>query len=210
MSCAEVRNASAEFALDILPPPLRDGVAAHLIACAACRREMDALSRLAGMMLDVIPGTEPPLGFDRRVLAATRSRRPRIRTALIAPAAIAASLLAAAIGFGLTGGLGGGSSSDGRSAPAPVVSVLREGANVVGSLAVAGQPPWVSVSVRGLAVSGPITCELVARNGSDATVGTFDLVRGSGSWAAPSGQATHDIGARLVDEAGHVVAAATF
>ncbi len=185
-------------------------MAVHLIACEACRREVDALSRLACMLLGVIPGTEPPLGFDRRVLAAARPRHHRIRTALIAPAAIAASLLAAAIGIGLTGGLGGGNAPGGRSSPARLVSVLREGPNVVGSLTVAGQPPWVSVSVKGLAVSGPVTCELVARNGVDATVGTFDLVGGSGSWAAPTSRVSRDIGARLVDGAGQVVAAATF
>jgi hypothetical protein len=210
LSCAEVRNASAEFALDILPSPPRDGVAAHLIACEACCREVDALSRLARMLLGVIPDTEPPLGFDRRVLAAARPRRHRIRTALIAPTAIAASLVAAAIGVGLTGGLGPGNAPGGRSSPARLVSALREGPNVVGSLTVAGRPPWVSVTVKGLAVSGPVTCELVAPNGADATVGTFDLVRGSGSWAAPTSQVTRDVGARLVDRAGQVVAAATF
>jgi hypothetical protein len=94
--------------------------------------------------------------------------------------------------------------------PTGVVAVFRENGVSVGSLAAGGRPPWVSVSVRGIAVSGPVTCQLVGRGGSVQTLGIFDLVHGNGSWAAPDpGGIGGDRQARLVTQRGHVVATAT-
>ena len=44
LTCAEVREAAAEFALDILEPAERSALAAHLLRCPACREEVDAMS----------------------------------------------------------------------------------------------------------------------------------------------------------------------
>jgi hypothetical protein len=217
LSCAEVLEASVEFALGILPPPAEDEIAAHLIVCEACQGEVDALRQLARLVLDLIPDTEPPLRFDHRVLAAATHPRRQVRTALIALAAFAAFLMATATGLGLTLGLGGAGGAGGaRGAhtlppPAHLVSVLRDGPSIVGWVTVAGQPPWFSVTLKALPVSGPVTCDLVGSDGASSALGTFDLVRGSGSWAAPApGGVRRDLGVRVVDRAGQVVAAATF
>src|SRR5438270_10969976 len=69
MQCSEVRDTAAEFALDILGPAERSAVAAHILRCPECRAEVESMGETAGRLLDLVPGTEPPLGFDRRVMA---------------------------------------------------------------------------------------------------------------------------------------------
>jgi hypothetical protein len=66
----------------------------------------------------------------------------------------------------------------------PAVAFREDGA-VVGFLTAGGQPSWVYVNVHGLPFSGPVSCQLVEGNGSVDTLGLFDVVHGSGSWAAP-------------------------
>jgi hypothetical protein len=91
------------------------------------------------------------------------------------------------------------------------IGVFRGDGVAVGSLSVSGHPSWVYVSIRGIDVSGPVTCELVEVDGSVETLGLFDLVHGSGSWAAPHPEGLGEYrGARLVDRAGQVVATATW
>lgn len=68
LTCVEAREAAAEFALGILDPIYRREVDSHLRLCDDCRREITGLTEVAARLLDVIPGTEPPLGFDRAVL----------------------------------------------------------------------------------------------------------------------------------------------
>src|SRR5262249_27686356 len=104
LTCREVRDSSAEFALGILPAEERASVAAHLLRCPSCREEVEGMMAVGTRLLDLVPGTEPPLGFDRRVLARvhgshaaarTRSwRRPSRLVAAIAAAAAAAALFA--------------------------------------------------------------------------------------------------------------------
>ncbi len=69
LTCAEARDLAAEFALDILEPEERSAVAAHLLRCPTCRAEVSGMEVVSERLLDLVPGTEPPLGFDRRVLA---------------------------------------------------------------------------------------------------------------------------------------------
>ncbi len=68
MTCLEVNESVPEFTLGILTPDEHDSVAAHLRACPACRLEVESMQSVSEQLLDLIPGTEPPLGFDRRVL----------------------------------------------------------------------------------------------------------------------------------------------
>jgi hypothetical protein len=70
---------------------------------------------------------------------------------------------------------------------------------------------WVSVAVRGLAVSGLVTCQLVDHNGAAQTLGLFDLVEGTGTWAAPDPRGIgRDQQARLLDASGRIIASATW
>jgi hypothetical protein len=74
-TCVETREAAAEFALGILSQRQRRLVAAHLQRCEFCRREVAATTDIAKRLLDLIPGTEPPLGFDSYVMAQVSPRR---------------------------------------------------------------------------------------------------------------------------------------
>jgi anti-sigma-K factor RskA len=211
MTCAEVQDAAAEFALDILGPEDRSIVAAHLIRCSSCRAEVDSMHATAGRLLDLVPGTEPPLGFDRRVLkrvdaAGMRAKR-RWRVAMGTAAAAVLIVVGATLGVVET--------NSSHPAPAHLVSArfVAAGGRQVGQIVVydAAKPPWVSMMVQGVAARGPVSCQLIDRDGTVITIGTFDLVNGTGSWGAPDRWSPYDMaGARLVDATGQVVAHATF
>jgi anti-sigma factor RsiW len=204
LTCAEVQEAAAEFALGILPQSERGLVATHLLRCYRCRREVAALSEVASQLLDVVPGTEPPLGFDRAVMARMTPRRRGRRLGWAVLGAAAACALLVGVALQIPGGSGH------PVRPTSEVAVFREGGVAVGSVTAGGQPVWVSVTVRGAAVSGPIACQVVSRTGSVQTLGVFELVHGSGSWAAPDPAGIRgDRDARLVDSAGRVLATAT-
>jgi anti-sigma-K factor RskA len=200
LTCDKARESAAEFALGILLEPDRALLAAHLSRCEDCRSEIDSFTEIAALLVSVVPGSEPPLGFDRRVLTRVRFRRGRVVVTVAALASMAAAVL-------------GGLAINGYRQPKStgLVVALRQGSSVVGTLTASGHPTWVSMTIRGAAVSGQVTCQLLERNGTATTLGTFDLVNGSGTWAAPdpSGVA-HDLGARLIDAKGRVMASATF
>jgi anti-sigma factor RsiW len=211
--CHDVRDAAAEYALDILDADERSAIAAHLIRCRACRAEVDAMSGVSSRLLEMVPGTEPPLGFDERVLARVRrdrkvgrrwvSRRPRLTAGLAA--AVAAGVLV----FGSLGWFEQGSSS--HPARAALAADFIQGGRNVGEVYATERPNWVSMSVHGAKGAKKVTCQLVGRDGSITTLGSFDLVDGSGSWGAPDPTGfAGAAGARLLDNAGKVIATATF
>jgi hypothetical protein len=203
LTCPEVEEAAAEYALGILPRADADAVAAHLPGCAACSSEVEELSVIGDRILDLIPDTEPPVGFDRKVLASWRRRPGRRRTwaiVTVAPAVILVVTLATAA---LTG----------HSRPpqaGELTGFLRDGGRTVGTVYVGGDPAWVTMTVQHAPVSGRVTCQLVGDDGATTTVGYFQLVDGSGTWSAPDpGAATRLASARLIGPGGDVLAVAT-
>jgi predicted anti-sigma-YlaC factor YlaD len=205
LTCDDIREAAAELALGVLPRPQRNLVAAHLLGCRVCRDEVAALTEIATRLLDMVPGTEPPLGFDRAVLLRVKPRRRTRTVATAIAAAVIICLLLAGSVLDITG------RSHPAVTPPGLVGIFRENGVPVGTLATGGHPLWVSVSVRGVAMSGPVSCQLVGGRGSVETLGLFDLVHGSGTWAAPDpgGIGRHQQ-ARLVDRAGQVIATAVW
>jgi anti-sigma-K factor RskA len=224
--CAAVRDAAAEYALDILDPEERVVIAEHLAHCPSCQAEVDAMTGVGARLLDLVPGTEPPLGFDHRVLAqvqsldetsswaaraARRSRRavrsrPRV---LMAVAAVAAAVV---LVFASLGWFGGQTSSHRvqilTSAP------LQEGSRNVGQVIAYRTyegPIWLAMMVHGATGAEQVGCELVETNGHTDWLGSFDLVNGSGSWGTPypAGLSTAS-GANLLGSHGQVLATATF
>jgi hypothetical protein len=205
LTCAQVRDESAEFALGILAQPQRGYVAAHLLRCEDCRRDADGFTEVAIRLVEIIPGTEPPLGFDRKLLGRVMPHRRRKSMVAAVMASVAACVLLA---FATTLGI---DDLGHPTRPAEVSAVLWEGARPVGSLSASGRPLWVSLTVHDMAVSGSVTCQLLGRNGTVVTLGTFDVVHGSGSWAAPDpAGVSGDRSGRLVEPNGRVIAAATF
>jgi hypothetical protein len=207
LTCAETQEAAAEFALKVLPRAGRSLVAAHLLRCDPCRREVEALTAIATRLLDLVPGTEPPVGFDHSVLVRVTPRPRRAKTVAISVvAAVIVSVLVVVSTVAIMAG------SDHPATPAAgVAAAFRAGGIRVGSFWAGGHPLWVSVAVHGLSMSGTVACQLVDRNGAIGTLGLFDLVDGTGSWAAPDPAGVgRDREARLLDGAGRVIATATW
>jgi hypothetical protein len=67
--CPEVRELLPELATGALAGDERASALAHVEGCAACRRELAALSRAADALLLLAPPVEPPPGFEGGVLA---------------------------------------------------------------------------------------------------------------------------------------------
>jgi Putative zinc-finger len=204
LTCAEARDRAAEYGLGILGPEERAAVAAHALRCPDCRRELDIYTRLGQDLMDVIPAAEPPPGFSRKVLAGLPPvrRTRRVRRLGAAAAVVVAASVAVVTGIGLTSG---------QHHPAQAEATLISHGRPVGTVYSRGRPPWVSMSVQRSAASGIVSCELVESDGTVVRVGSFDLVDGSGSWAAPEPSGVGQIRAvRLVTPDGTVLAQATF
>jgi anti-sigma factor RsiW len=88
-----------ELALGHVDGPARARMAAHLLMCTACRHDYDALVAAIEEVLPAVPGVQPPLGFDERVLDRIRPRRRRRRW-WVAGVAAAALVVVAALGVG--------------------------------------------------------------------------------------------------------------
>ncbi len=162
------------------------------------------MTRVGDQLLDLIPDAEPPLGFDRRVLSGVRSRRShRGRRWIGAGAAVAAAAAASVAGVAIADGQGGHAHE--------ITAALVADGHRIGSVYTEGRPPWVWMTVDHAAFSGRVTCDLLEPDGSVRPLGSFDLVGGSGSWAAPEPPGAGAIvGARLVSATGQVVATARF
>ncbi|MFF8591921.1 hypothetical protein ACF061_10805 [Streptomyces sp. NPDC015220] len=119
VTCEKLREIGAELALDVLPGRERAGAVAHLEQCADCRERIRQLTEVGDRLVGLLPGSEPPVGFETRVAqtltrgaagaadegrltaritgrAHAASRRRRVRPRIAA----AATALALAVGFG--------------------------------------------------------------------------------------------------------------
>lgn len=209
MTCSQVEEAVTEYALGLLPPEEARSVEAHLANCPACRREAAEIQRIGDELLELIPDAEPPVGFDRRVLAAVTPQRSRRRPSLsmgLLAAAAAVVLAFAGVGIANLGGHHG----QGTAKPAELAGTFRQDGRQVGTVDIGGHPTWVYMTINHLSGEGNVSCQLVADDGTVTTIGSFQLVDGSGSWGAPeAAPASHVTSVRLVSPAGSVLAIAT-
>jgi hypothetical protein len=234
MTCGELADAAAELALGALTGRERARALEHLDCCGACQRKVGRLTVIAEDLLGLLPGRDPPSGFetgvlDRTALAGTApftwtgaregqgpghagvgrvaSRRVRGWRRVLA---IAACALAAA-------GAGAGGWILHPAGPQPSVA-LRSAALItpaghqVGRIfAYGGGPAWLYVQVDTGSGEGPVSCQVTGTDGRVTTVGTFWLTDGRGAWGSPDGAANSSLtGARLVAAGGTVVATASF
>jgi hypothetical protein len=80
LNCAQVREVGAELALGILPGEERAAAVAHIDRCPECREYVEQLTLVGDGLLDLLPASEPPPGFETRVTSAlglTSQRRGR-------------------------------------------------------------------------------------------------------------------------------------
>ncbi|MBL3664919.1 hypothetical protein JL475_02580 [Streptomyces sp. M2CJ-2] len=199
-ACRRLRDSAAEVALGVLPAQERAEALAHLQRCPTCRENVRELARTADELLHLIPGHEPPEGFETRVLQRIglsprrRRRTLRQRFALGLAAAVAAAALA--VGGWAIGVTSAPSPSDtGPARPDRLLSAdLTSHSRDVGRVfAYTGQPHWLYMSVdvadfpahARAALHGTLTCRIERADGSTTTIGTFSLTTGYTHWVAP-------------------------
>lgn len=226
LSCVQMHELAAEMALDVLAGYERASAQAHLNECPSCRSYVGSLTQVGDRLLTLVPGAEPPVGFEDRVLARMGLTPPPVRQKRRWwPMASAAAV--AALVFGL-GGWAVGTATAPQTEPglaSPATNPLgpnetlrfaglhaSDGREIGQVFTYDGSPSWVYMSVATNPDTGPVTCELIRDDGAWVQVGTFSLTKGAGSWgSALAVDPSQMSGARLVSTAtGKVLATATF
>ncbi|GAA2266460.1 MULTISPECIES: hypothetical protein [Kitasatospora] len=227
LSCAQLREMGAELALGVLPATERANAIAHLQSCPACHEDIRELTLTADRLVGVIPGSEPPVGFESRVLRrlglspAHRIRRRVARYRFALPAAAAAAALA-------FGGVGGWVIGASQHPNPPVVSVpggtsvghslfsaklVASGRTIGRALISTGPYAWfyMSLDAGGTSIAGKIKCQIERGDGSSVTFGPFTVTAGYGHWDGPYPQSSAPVtGLRLLSADGSVLADAAF
>lgn len=240
MSCDELADVAAELALGVLTGRERAQAIEHLDRCDACREHVRQLALTGEELLGLLPGIEPPAGFETRVmdrLGSSGRRRPRIaaehrlrparehrlgpagkrpsRTRrMLAVAAVALAVVAVGLGGWGLRGVTPSSSGAGGTGKSSVytASLITASHHTAGSVYLYdGQPGWLYMSVRVGSGNGAVVCQLVSRDGHTTTVGSFWLTGGYGYWGSPDHVDPDSVAsARLITANGKVLATATF
>ncbi|GAB7029085.1 hypothetical protein AB0G35_13245 [Streptomyces sp. NPDC021749] len=116
LTCEQLHETGAELVLGVLSGRERAEAAAHLDRCADCREYIEQLALVGDGLLALLPGGEPPAGFETRVARrltlaqaardgretarASESRRTGVRSGVRMRVAAAAAALALGFGFG--------------------------------------------------------------------------------------------------------------
>ena len=196
--CERYADELAELALGTMTGRERAHILTHVESCPGCQAEMEQLSLAADSLLEVVPGVEPPLGFEVRLMerlgtgGATRRlvrRHWRLRQSALV---LACLLLLAAAGVGagwLVRGAGSrppvartafGTEPGGHIETASLVSAGRALGEVV---VYSGPTSWLSMTLDDGSWSGEATCQIRLADGTTVPLGTFWLEKGYGSWS---------------------------
>jgi hypothetical protein len=221
LSCARMRELAPELALDVLTGYERATAQAHLGVCAPCREYVSSLTQIGDRMLTLVPGVEPPVGFEDRVLArmgltSPPAQAPRRRWWPMA--LVAASVAAVVFGFG--GWMAGDMTTDGTPVAASgnhqvlrFAQLRNSSQRQIGQVfTYEGAPSWVWMSIAMTDPSvGTVWCELQKQDGTLIPIGEFQLSGGKGSWGAQLKVDPNTVvGARLTSDQGTVLASASF
>jgi hypothetical protein len=228
MDCGDLADVAAELALGVLTGRERAQAVAYLDQCDACRENVRQLTVTGEDLLGLLPGSEPPPGFETRVMdrlglaeprrgrTGPRHVRPRPRPRarwLLAAAAAGVILAGAGVGWGLRG-----------MAPAPSrvagpppghaldqAALVSAGHHPIGSVFLyRGSPGWLYMTVDFGSGNGTVICDLRQRDGRVLTLGSFRLVGGYGYWGNPEPVPASDVtGAELTNANGTVLASAS-
>lgn len=229
LGCAQVRDLAPELALGVLGGADRAEVLLHIDRCPACRAHVNELSETVDALALLAPETEPPAGFEKRLLHAMGLERHRgwrgiVLSRWAAAAAVAALLVAgstvgALASLGIVGGHKNGISTEyvetlkrlgGTSVKgAPMIS--DTGKQTGEAFAYQGKSSWVFVSVDYNSMpSGTYSVVLDDSHGPH-TLGTISVVDGQGELGvhAPGGTKSAN-GVRIVDPSGRMMCEALF
>jgi hypothetical protein len=207
--CERLREVGAELALGVLPARDRAAAMAHLQECPACESYLGELTALGDRLVGLVPGVEPPVGFEQRVmdrldLPASAPRRRRRRVVL----SFAAALLALALGT--AGWLG--RDLQHRDGDDLVKVPLAASGPVAGEVfAYRDSRSWLYVELSGLPNDGSLSCQVRLADGQVFTVGTFPVTEGAGQWGGPAPMSgTDPVEVRILTPDGTVIGWARF
>ena len=207
-----------ELALDVLTGYERATAQAHLHECASCRAYVSGLTQVSDTLLSLVPGVEPPVGFEDRVLSRMgMATRPQIRPQQRRWFPIAVAAAVAALVFGVGGWVIGGvamshTAVESAGAEFRFAALHTADNHQIGQVfTYEGAPPWMYMSVMAEPNVTSVACQLIRKDGSAIAVGSFALSAGRGNWGAELKlDPSMIVGARLVDAHGTVLATATF
>lgn len=217
LSCQQCRDHAAELALGVLCGRQRAGVLAHLHRCAYCEDLVGELTVTVDRLIELLPGAEPPAGFDQRVITGVAAPSPRARRRWMIAAAIVVSVALSAGGW-MVGRAAQNVLPPATDAQIGVRTVMftpltAAGRQVGQAYVYPGRPSWMYVLVDSdnAAASGAVDCELIHRDGSRTRLGTFLLTRGYSGWGTPAPINPTTLAAiRLVSGDGRTLATAHF
>ena len=222
--CGRYAEEIAELALGISTGRQRAQALAHLEECPRCHAEMEQLSLAADSLLEVVPGIEPPLGFEVRLmerLGAGRAPRHSVRRHWLAwrsSLGLACLALLVVLGAGVGAGwlVRGGpqpSRSSFGTAPggrAETASLVAAGRNIGDVTVYSGRTTWLFMSLDYGSWSGKASCEVRLAGGKTMLLGTFWLDNGYGAWGVTLAPGTGRIQSASVLSDGGVLASADF
>lgn len=190
MTCGELADVAAELALGALTGRERALALAHLEACEACQEAIRQLMTTADQLPGLLPARDPSPEFEAAVMEWIDLIPPSRVQERGSRKARLGCLLAAA---GMLVGVGAGAAGWGvRDIAPPVVYPLASavlaapGHHTVGrAFAYHAAPGWIFVWVNLGPGGRAVTCQLIGPGGQVATVGTFWLADGRGSWGGP-------------------------
>jgi hypothetical protein len=180
--CASVREVAPDLALGLLDGEARANALEHVHRCPSCQAVVAELSGVADLLVQLAPEAEPPPGFERRVLDATRRDRRARRRWVTAIAAVAA---AAAIGaIALVRIVDAGRSSERAAAGALHTTPMRgaNGLSVGRVVTTEGSPATAIITVDYAVADGDYDLVLRSARGTSQTIGTMKVHDGHGAW----------------------------
>ncbi len=212
-SCAETRDLAPELALGVLGGAERAEALEHVDGSGPCRTFGGERTDAADALPLLVPEAEPPLGFERRVVATfsgARRRAVRRWVAVVAATAAAATIVSVVV-VRIAERDDAGRAPEAAVSDVQSVPMIGADGNAVGWAFVSdGRPAAVGVSVAYGLQAGRYSIELAGGTAHAREVGAVTITDGHGAWSGtaelPESGAT---AVRLVDRDGTVVCEAT-
>lgn len=209
LTCAQLEDLAAELALGTISGAERAAALDHLAGCAPCRNLVDQLARAADSLLLLAPETEPPPGFESRVLSRMRvAASPVISLASRRRRRALVGVAAVALVAGLS--VGGAAVLDDDRRPSDVRTALASdvgGRWTCRAVVYGDDPTWLVVSLdRTDDLSATFSVEAVhTGRPTPVPVGALTIDQGHGTFARPIELPADDIqSVRVLDANGAV------